>query len=136
MTDKKVDLEEDEEKRSVLLFQHWDKDQKIAEKLHTSNPSLNVNDPNWNYNLTVGDVEKRRIKYIPGYDYQHYEDVWFPIHGSIRKVFISLKIKRCSDINGFNQTVNFICFAQYNIIINYTYCILFVLFLTIYVYIT
>ena len=97
--------EEFESNQSRVLYQILDKNQKIIEKCKVKrdgvvdeNSILNQVDPDWNYNITMGDIEKRRISNLPGLDPEVYEDIWFPMKDSVRKVFVALKVKRVSGI--------------------------------------
>lgn len=92
----------DDESDSVLLFQLFDADQEIIPKTRNEkNPKspLHSYDPKWDQNMTFGDVEKRRIKNLPGQDPEKTKDIWFPIKDSKRKVFCAIKIKRCSEMS-------------------------------------
>ncbi|ETO09753.1 nicotinic acetylcholine receptor alpha 9b subunit [Reticulomyxa filosa] len=87
------------EATDVLLYSLLDKDQKIPSKcLATSD--FDNDDSVRTYKLTIGDVEKWRIKTCTG----AIEELWFSKPGSIRKVFISFKVKRVSEIDNIRET--------------------------------
>ena len=100
--------DEKEDENSTVLVRLLDKDQDVVEKTKNKKnkeSKLNKVDPDWDYNITMGDVEKRRIKNLPGKDPDKEYELWFPIKDSVRKVFIALKVKRVSDVDNVAETV-------------------------------
>eukprot|EP01083_Nonionella_stella_P179832 639562_1 len=114
------DIDEDVHDESVVITRIYDRDQTIPEKVHCKKlgeEHLNQVDRNWKYNITLGDIELRRITHFDGTQ----ETLWFPMErypddyefgkdekGKAltppRKVFVSLKVKRVCDVSNINET--------------------------------
>mmetsp|Transcript_39528 Transcript_39528/g.63241 ORF Transcript_39528/g.63241 Transcript_39528/m.63241 type:complete len:600 (+) Transcript_39528:41-1840(+) len=120
----------DIEKESVLIRRLYDKDQKVPKVVHSKDEKSRLNevDPNWKYNITVGDLELRKITHYDGTE----ETLWFPMEKypkdwvdpaeedapkddkkkkkkgkpptPPRKVFIAMKIKRVSAVDNIAET--------------------------------
>ena len=123
---------------SEVLYELPDEKQDVVEKTKNSkrpDSILNKVDPDWDYNITIGDVEKRRIKNLPGKDPNDTLDLWFPKKGSVRKVFIALKVKRVSDVDNVAETVKYLllreCVCVVLFVLSFvfiTFCFVFILF--------
>lgn len=118
-------------KKSQVIYRIYDRDQKVPKKVHNDKwEELNKVDPNWKYNITLGDLEFRKITHYDGTE----ETLWFPMEKypddyepdgdekkdddkkkkkkgkkpvPPRKVFIALKVKRVSAVDNIAETVKF-----------------------------
>lgn len=108
-------------KPSELITRIFDRDQEVPQKVHNPNKDhrLNTVDPDWKYNMTLGDLELRKITHYDGKE----ETLWFPMEKypddyfksdddkqkkkkakPPRKVFVSLKVKRVSAVDNIHET--------------------------------
>ena len=95
---------------SEVKFTLLENAQNVPAKLHYQFDGDVRNDP-WDYHPRLGDVEKRKItvniksKNKKGSKINRKEEtLWFAKEGSLRKVFISLKVKRVSAIDNIKET--------------------------------
>ena len=58
------------------IWNGLDKDQNVPKKIHSQQSErLNKVDPKWKYNITLGDLEFRKITHYDGTE----ETLWFPM---------------------------------------------------------
>eukprot|EP01084_Bolivina_argentea_P264359 447785_1 len=114
---------------SILLHELADINQKVPPKLNYNEHEFGLNDPDekhWKYHPRLGDLEKRQIilTYVNNNNEMEHkqETLWFAkdCHTSIRKVFISIKIKRISAIDNIKETFRMRFHMYLNWIMNET----------------
>ena len=113
-------------KESELIYRIYDHQQQVPKKVHSKKSDrLNKVDPKWKYNITLGDMEFRKITHYDGTE----ETLWFPMEEypkdyqdpadeegkdnkkkkkkktPPRKVFVALKVKRVSAVDNIAETV-------------------------------
>eukprot|EP01083_Nonionella_stella_P011470 32575_1 len=105
------DNESKDDSNTILVRRLYDRDQqvpKVVQNKEDPDHILNTVDKNWNYNITMGDMELRTITLYDGTK----ETLWFPMEEypdqsdtlPLRKVFISLKVKRVSAVDNIAET--------------------------------